>query len=118
MQHHLEQKQQHMQLYQQMLLEGGVQQASQASGAGQHNLTQTFLSRSDPNTNTHVLCLNTNTQVNKELTYVVLVVNKEQTDVVLVGSPISCFNIDCKRGLNVTKPDGGNFACGDEQLCF
>ncbi|XP_053490070.1 WD repeat-containing protein 47b isoform X1 [Ictalurus furcatus] len=45
-QHHLEQKQQHMQLYQQMLLEGGVQQASQASGAGQHNLTQTFLSRS------------------------------------------------------------------------
>ncbi|XP_062869254.1 WD repeat-containing protein 47b [Trichomycterus rosablanca] len=45
-QHHLEQKQQQMQLYQQMLLEGGVQQPDQASGAGQHNLTQTFLSRS------------------------------------------------------------------------
>uniref|UniRef100_A0AAR2K989 CTLH domain-containing protein n=1 Tax=Pygocentrus nattereri TaxID=42514 RepID=A0AAR2K989_PYGNA len=44
-QQHLEQKQQQTQLYQQMLLEGGVQQANQAS-AGQHNLTQTFLSRS------------------------------------------------------------------------
>ncbi|XP_066504313.1 WD repeat-containing protein 47b isoform X2 [Hoplias malabaricus] len=45
-QQHLEQKQQQTQLYQQMLLEGGVQQANQSTAPGQHNLTQTFLSRS------------------------------------------------------------------------
>ncbi|MEQ2278393.1 hypothetical protein XENORESO_017587 [Xenotaenia resolanae] len=41
-QQHLEQKQQQRQLYQQMLLEGGVKQQDGA----QHNLTETFLSRS------------------------------------------------------------------------
>uniref|UniRef100_A0A4W4E9U1 CTLH domain-containing protein n=1 Tax=Electrophorus electricus TaxID=8005 RepID=A0A4W4E9U1_ELEEL len=45
-QQHLEQKQQQTQLYQQMLLEGGVEQADQHTTAGQHNLTHTFLSRS------------------------------------------------------------------------
>ncbi|KAI5101787.1 WD repeat-containing protein 47 [Silurus meridionalis] len=45
-QHHLELKQQNIQFYQQMLLEGGVQQDGQASSSNQHNLTQTFLSRS------------------------------------------------------------------------
>ncbi|XP_024909672.1 WD repeat-containing protein 47-like isoform X2 [Cynoglossus semilaevis] len=41
-QQHLEQKQQQKQLYQQMLLEGGVK----PQDADQHNLTETFLSRS------------------------------------------------------------------------
>ncbi|XP_047198746.1 WD repeat-containing protein 47 [Hippoglossus stenolepis] len=41
-QQHLEQKQQQRQLYQQMLLEGGVKPQDRA----QHNLTETFLSRS------------------------------------------------------------------------
>ncbi|KAM3875772.1 WD repeat-containing protein 47-like [Diretmus argenteus] len=41
-QQHLEQKQQQRQLYQQMLLEGGVK----PQDAAQHNLTETFLSRS------------------------------------------------------------------------
>ncbi|XP_029355904.1 WD repeat-containing protein 47-like isoform X1 [Echeneis naucrates] len=41
-QQHLEQKQQQRQLYQQMLLEGGVKPQDSA----QHNLTETFLSRS------------------------------------------------------------------------
>lgn len=41
-QQHLEQKQQQRQLYQQMLLEGGVKPQDGA----QHNLTETFLSRS------------------------------------------------------------------------
>ncbi|XP_028299507.1 WD repeat-containing protein 47-like [Gouania willdenowi] len=41
-QQHLEQKQQQEQLYQQMLLEGGVKPPDEA----QHNLTETFLSRS------------------------------------------------------------------------
>ncbi|KAM6921009.1 LOW QUALITY PROTEIN: WD repeat-containing protein 47-like [Xenentodon cancila] len=41
-QQHLEQKQQQQQLYQQMLLEGGVKPQDGA----QHNLTETFLSRS------------------------------------------------------------------------
>ncbi|XP_037530492.1 WD repeat-containing protein 47 [Nematolebias whitei] len=41
-QQHLEQKQQQKQLYQQMLLEGGVKPQDEA----QHNLTETFLSRS------------------------------------------------------------------------
>uniref|UniRef100_A0A3Q2E444 WD repeat domain 47 n=1 Tax=Cyprinodon variegatus TaxID=28743 RepID=A0A3Q2E444_CYPVA len=41
-QQHLEHKQQQRQLYQQMLLEGGVKQQDGA----QHNLTETFLSRS------------------------------------------------------------------------
>uniref|UniRef100_A0A3B1IGP4 WD repeat domain 47b n=1 Tax=Astyanax mexicanus TaxID=7994 RepID=A0A3B1IGP4_ASTMX len=45
-QQHLEQKQQQTQLYQQMLLEGGVQQVHQPPTPSQHNLTQTFLSRS------------------------------------------------------------------------
>lgn len=40
-QQHLEQKQQQKQLYQQMLLEGGVK----PQDADQHNLTETFLSR-------------------------------------------------------------------------
>lgn len=40
-QQHLEQKQQQRQLYQQMLLEGGVKPQDGA----QHNLTETFLSR-------------------------------------------------------------------------
>uniref|UniRef100_A0AAY4ATA1 CTLH domain-containing protein n=1 Tax=Denticeps clupeoides TaxID=299321 RepID=A0AAY4ATA1_9TELE len=44
-QQHLEQKQQQRQLYQQMLLEGGVQQQDGAPAA-KHNLTETFLSRS------------------------------------------------------------------------
>ncbi|XP_076880432.1 WD repeat-containing protein 47b isoform X2 [Brachyhypopomus gauderio] len=45
-QQHLVQKQQQTQLYQQMLLEGGVERADQLTAAGQHNLTHTFLSRS------------------------------------------------------------------------
>lgn len=40
-QQHLEQKQQQRQLYQQMLLEGGVK----LQDGAQHNLTETFLSR-------------------------------------------------------------------------
>lgn len=47
-QQHLEQKQQQRQLYQQMLLEGGVQQQD-TSPADKHNLTETFLNRSDCN---------------------------------------------------------------------
>ncbi|XP_066514130.1 WD repeat-containing protein 47-like isoform X1 [Hoplias malabaricus] len=44
-QQHLEQKQQQRQLYQQMLLEGGVQQQETLPNA-KHNLTETFLNRS------------------------------------------------------------------------
>ncbi|TSY27767.1 WD repeat-containing protein 47 [Bagarius yarrelli] len=44
-QQHLEQKQQQRQLYQQMLLEGGVQQ-QETSPTAKHNLTETFLNRS------------------------------------------------------------------------
>uniref|UniRef100_A0A8C7HQV8 WD repeat domain 47 n=1 Tax=Oncorhynchus kisutch TaxID=8019 RepID=A0A8C7HQV8_ONCKI len=48
-QQHLEQKQQQRQLYQQMLLEGGVQHSDQpapGTDAMQHSLTETFLNRS------------------------------------------------------------------------
>uniref|UniRef100_A0A673YVS6 WD repeat domain 47 n=1 Tax=Salmo trutta TaxID=8032 RepID=A0A673YVS6_SALTR len=48
-QQHLEQKQQQRQLYQQMLLEGGVQHSDQpapGTDAAQHSLTETFLNRS------------------------------------------------------------------------
>lgn len=45
-QQHLEQKQHQRQLYQQMLLEGGVQQ-QETSPTAKHNLTETFLNRSD-----------------------------------------------------------------------
>lgn len=47
-QQHLEQKQQQRQLYQQMLLEGGVQQ-QEISPTAKHNLTETFLNRSECN---------------------------------------------------------------------
>ncbi|XP_035384425.1 WD repeat-containing protein 47 isoform X1 [Electrophorus electricus] len=44
-QQHLEQKEQQKQLYQQMLLEGGVQQ-QETPPTAKHNLTETFLNRS------------------------------------------------------------------------
>ncbi|XP_062336532.1 WD repeat-containing protein 47-like isoform X2 [Osmerus eperlanus] len=45
-QQHLETKQQHRQLYQQMLLEGGVQQGGPGAPDMQHSLTEKFLNKS------------------------------------------------------------------------
>ncbi|XP_076837585.1 WD repeat-containing protein 47 [Brachyhypopomus gauderio] len=81
-QQHLEQKEQQKQLYQQMLLEGGVQQ-QEAPPTAKHNLTETFLNRS--------------------------IQKLEELNVGMdsLGEEVEALSLQCNGGTGEVKPAGG-----------